>query len=307
MTSVPESTRRTFLVQLAGLGLALSRARPSNAQEAIPTRAIPATGETLPIVGLGSTKPVQQIPTSGTDPIASVLRTLVARGGRVVDTAPRAEEIDDAFGQVLNQAGFEDRLFVATKINATGREAGIAQMRQTQRLFRRRTLDLVQIESLTDVETQWTNLRQWKETGEARYIGVTVSSDSLHERLEGLIRRETPDFVHLNYSVMETAAEERLLPLARDRGIAVLTNRPFMNGEYFRRVSDRTLPAWAEEFDCSTWAQFSLKYILAQSAVTCALTETTSPQHMAENMQAAIGRLPDDAMRRRMRETIRDI
>jgi diketogulonate reductase-like aldo/keto reductase len=229
---------------------------------------------------------------------------LVDRGGRVVDTAPRPESIDAEFGRLLGDLDLRDRLFLATKINATGREAGIAQMRQTQRLFGRRTMDLIQIESLTDLETHWPSLRDWKESGEARYIGVTVSNDDLHERLEAFMRREAPDFVHLNYSVVETRAEERLLPLARDRGIAVLTNRPFMNGNYFRRVSGHDLPEWAAEFDCASWAQFSLKYILANPTVTCVLTETTNPQHMEENIRAAFGRLPDESTKRRMRELI---
>jgi diketogulonate reductase-like aldo/keto reductase len=305
MAKMTEPTRREFL--LSSLGILLARPFSFRAQDRLPTRAIPASGETVPVIGLGSTKAVLQLPTEGSDPLASVLRMLVDFGGRVVDTAPRPEEIDSQFGRLLSELDLRDRLFLATKINATGREAGIAQMRQTQRLFGRRTMDLIQIESLTDVETQWPNLREWKETGEARYIGVTVSNDDLHERLESFMRSEAPDFVHLNYSVAETRAEELLLPLARDRGIAVMTNRPFMNGNYFQRVSGHELPEWAAEFDCASWAQFSLKYILAHPTVTCALTETTSPQHMEENIRAAFGRLPDESTKRRMRELVRSL
>jgi diketogulonate reductase-like aldo/keto reductase len=246
MAKYTEPNRREFL--LSSLAVLLARPLHVLAQERLPTRAIPASGETVPVIGLGSTKPVLQLPTEGTEPLASVLRMLVDFGGRVVDTAPRREEIDSQFGRLLSELGLRDRLFLATKINATGREAGIAQMRQTQRLFGRRAMDLIQIESLTDLATQWPNLLEWKETGEARYIGVTVSSNDLHERLESFMRREALDFVHLNYSVVETRAEERLLPLARDRGIAVMTNRPFMNGNYFRRVSGHELPEWAAEF-----------------------------------------------------------
>jgi len=305
MTTKTDATRRAFLTQLSGLGLLAFRPIRYFAQRSFPTRTIPSSGESLPIVGLGSTKAVLDIPTSGTGPIAEVLHRLVELGGRVVDTAPRPEEIDGAFGRLLQDSSLRDRLFIATKINATGKAAGITQMRQTQRLFGRRSLDLVQIESLTDLDTQWPNLREWKETGEARHIGVTVSSYDGYERLESFMQRESPDFVHVNYSVMETRAEERLLPLAHDRGMAVLTNRPFMNGAYFRRVRDVTLPEWAIEFDCMSWAQFSLKYILANPVVTCALTETTNPQHLEENVGAALGRLPDDATRRRMRELLR--
>ena len=242
MSSIGETTRRDFLIQLSSLGIVLSHPMLMRTQDQLPTRAIPTSGETVPVIGLGSTKPVLEIPTAGTAPLESVIRTLIRYGGRVVDTAPRTEDIDAEFGRLLQDSGLGDRLFLAIKINATGQEAGIAQMRQTQRLFGRRTMDLIQIESLTDLETQWPNLREWKDTGEARYIGVTTSNDAGHERLESFMRRETPDFVHVNYSVVETRAEERILPLAQDRGIAVLINRPFMNGN--------TTSGWSASESC---------------------------------------------------------
>jgi diketogulonate reductase-like aldo/keto reductase len=302
---MPESntTRRGFVKQMAGAGALLVPPLRLFAQDRLPTRPIPSTGETLPIVGLGSSKAVLEIPTEGTRPLADVIRTLLNLGGRVVDTSPRTEDIDAEFGRLLMRPPFRN-LFLAAKINIMGRDAGVSQMRQTQRLFRRRALDLVQIESMRDVEAHWPSLREWKETGEARYIGVTVSTDDRHERLESFMRTESPDFVHVNYSVMEPQAEERVLPLARDLGMAVLTNRPFMNGNYFGRVAGRPLPSWAAEFDCTSWAQFSLKYILAHPAVTCALTETTNLGHMEENARTAFGRLPDDATKRRMREVV---
>ena len=179
-------------------------------------------------------------------------------------------------------------------------------MRQNQRLVGRRTLDVLQVESMRDLDAHWPNVLRWKDSGEARYIGVTVSDNRQHERFESIMRAEPLDFVQVNYSVMEPQAENRLLPLAQDLGMAVLINRPFMNGSYFGRVSGRTLPEWASEFDCATWAQFSLKYILAHPAVTCALTETTNPEHMEDNIGAGFGRLPDEAMKRRMRELVRD-
>lgn len=299
-----DTTRREFLINLGGLGVLLSHPARVLARERLPTRVIPGTGESLPVVGLGSTKAVLQIPTEGTEPLAAVIRMLVEYGGRLVDTSPRTEDIDRAFGLILQQPDLRDQLFLATKILTTGEQAGIRQMRQTQSLFGRRTMDLIQIESLTDVETHWPNLLAWKESGEARYIGVTVASDDLHERLESFIRTEDPDFVHMNYSVMEPRAEERLLPLARDRGMAVIINRPFMNGNYFATVGRRELPDWTAEFDCVSWAQFSLKYILAHPAVTCVLTETTNPEHMEENIRAAFGRLPDESTKRRMRELV---
>ena len=276
------------------------------AQTPLPTRPIPGTDETLPIVGFGSSKPVLEIPTQGTDPVAAVIRMLLEHGGRVVDTSPRTPEIDAEFGQVLTASEFRDRLFVATKINTDGEAAGIGQMRQNQRLVGRRTLDLLQVESMRDLDVHWPNVLRWKDSGEARYIGVTVSSNARHDAFEAVMRSEPLDFVQINYSVMEPGAEDRLLPLAQDLGMAVLINRPFMNGSYFGRVSGRTLPAWAADFDCATWAQFSLKYILAHPAVTCVLTETTNPEHMADNVGAGFGRLPEEATKRRMRELVRD-
>ena len=299
------STRRDFLGQLAGMGLAASLPHRLFAQQAFPTREIPGTGERLPIVGLGSSKPVLEIPTEGTEPLDAVLRLLVDQGGRVVDTSPRTPDIDREFGRLLTQPYLQDRLFVAAKINTEGEEAGLAQIRQSQTLFGRPTLDLLQVESLRDVDVHWPNVRRWKDNGEARYIGVTVSSYSNFERMEDFMRKESFDFLHVNYSVMETRAEDRLLPLAQDMGLAVLTNRPFMNGGYFGRVTPHELPEWAGDFDCTSWAQFSLKYILTHPAVTCTLTETTSTEHLEENMHTAFGRFPDDATKRRMRELVR--
>ena len=296
--------RRDFLAQALGLGALLSHPDRLLAQERLPTRTIPSTGEAIPVVGFGSSKPVLESPTEGTDPIANVIRTLLEYGGRVVDTSPRTEEIDRDFGRVLQDPELSGRLFLAAKININGEQNGIDQWLQTQRLFGRGMVDLLQVESLRDVDVHWPNVRAWKDSGEARYIGVTVSANRNHGPLEAFMRANSPDFVHINYSPMENLAEERILPLAQDRGVAVLINRPFMNGAYFGRVAGKELPPWAAEFDCETWAQFSLKYVLANPAVTCVLTETTNPDHMEENIQAAFGRLPDESTKGRMRELI---
>ncbi|MBT8099348.1 MAG: aldo/keto reductase [Gammaproteobacteria bacterium] len=295
-------SRREFLGALPALGILGSLPAQSSVRRTLPRRAIPGSSENLPIVGLGSTKPVRYIAEAGTGPIESVLHMLLSYGGCVVDTSPRPAELDEQFGRVLQQPEFSDSLFVCAKVKVSGKAAGIAQIEQTQRLFGRDPLDLLQIESLTDLETQWRTLRDWKETGRARFIGVTVANERHYAALEAFMRRERPDFVQLNYSVMENTAEDRLLPLAEDLGIAILVNGPFMNGEYFGMVKGQELPDWAAEFDCNSWAQFSLKYILAHPAVTCVLTETTKPAHMEDNLQAGFGRLPGDAMKRRMRE-----
>jgi len=295
-------TRRTFLGQLALAGLALSMPPALLAQARLPLRRIPATGEELPVVGLGSSAVVLEIPAEGPEPVAAVIRSLITNSGRVVDTSVRTEVIDAAFGRVLQEPDIRGEIFLATKINTLDASTGIAQMRQTQRLFARRTVDLIQVESLRGLEHHWPRLKEWRASGETRYIGVTVSENADHERLEQFMRTESPDFVHMNYSLLERGAEDRLLPLAADRGFAVLINRPFMNGSYFRRTAGRSLPEWAADFDCHSWAQLSIKYILANPAVTCVVAETTDPKHMVENIGGGLGRLPDENLRRRMRE-----
>ncbi|MDA0992071.1 MAG: aldo/keto reductase [Proteobacteria bacterium] len=294
------TSRRAFLALMSAVGVSGLATDRVVGQERMPTRQIPGTSEYLPVIGLGSSKPVSQIAEKGTGPITDVLRALVANGGSVVDTWPRNPGNDAAFGEVIAEADLRDALFVTTKIDQIGKEAGIEQFRQTQRLYQRETLDLVQVFSLTDLGTQWRNLKDWKSTGAARYIGVTVANEELYVPLERFLKREKPDFVQINYSITERGAEDRMLPLFADLGIAVIVNRPFMNGAYFERLGARPVPGWAAEFGCESWAQFSLKYILPHPAVTCVLTETSSARHMEENARAAFGRLPDDAERKRM-------
>ena len=267
-------------------------------------RRIPGTDESLPIIGLGSSKPVNQIAERGPEPIAQVLRTLVANGGRVVDTWPNNADNDAKFGEVISHTDLRKALFLATKIDRTGKEEGIRQFRDTLRHFQRDSVDLLQVFSLTDLDTQWANLKNFREEGAARYLGVTVSSSRLYDPLTRFLQKEKPDFVQVNYSVSEREAEESILPLLQDRGIAVIINRPFMNGSYFATLGDRPVPEWATEFDCHTWAEFSLKYILPHPAITCVLTETGNPAHMQENALAAYGRMPNAIERQRMTNLI---
>jgi diketogulonate reductase-like aldo/keto reductase len=302
------TTRREFMARGAAVAAAASfagyPALEALAQSGIPQRPIPSTGEMLPVIGLGSSKVVEQVATSGTDPLLSVLRALVAHGGKLVDTWPRNAGNDAGFGRVSAMPEFRDKLFITTKVDQVGKDAGIKQFRDALRNYQRDTIDLVQIFSLTDLDTHWPSLKEWKAEGAARYIGVTVSQDSRHGDLEQFLRREKPDFVQMNYSITERAVEERLLPFAAERGVAVVINRPFMNGAYFDRLEGKALPDWAREFGAATWAQFSLKYILANPHLTCVLTETSDAQHMQENLMTAVGPVPDTAALRRMREFI---
>ncbi len=265
----------------------------------MPVRRIPTSGEALPLIGLGSSKVVSEIAHNGTEPVAAILRTLVEHGGRLVDTWPRNPANDSGFGRVINAPDLRDRLFITTKVSENG-AAGVEQLETSLRSYGRETIDLAQIFSLTDLYTHWPTLQAWKASGKARYIGVTVSNYELYEPLFEFLDRETPDFIQCNYSITERRCEERLLPLAADRGLGVIINRPFMNGEYFRRLANEPLPEWAAEIGIHSWAEFSLKYILPHPALTSVLTETSNPVHMAENAMAAYGEMPDAATRRRM-------
>jgi len=298
------TTRREFIRVAGATGVAGAVPAIGTAQAAMPRRPIPGTGETLPVIGLGSSKVVSEIAANGTAPVAAVLRALVEYGGSVVDTWPRDPGNDAGFGSVIAEPDLRDALFVTTKIDRSGREAGIAQFNETLVNYRREQIDLAQIFSLTDLESNWPSLRQFRDQGRARYIGVTVATASLYPELERFLSSEQPDFVQLNYSITERDAEARLLPLLADRGIAVIINRPFMNGTYFDRLESVPLPDWTATFDCTTWAQFSLQYILANPHLTCVLTETSNPEHMRENALAALAPVPTDADRARMRAFI---
>lgn len=298
-------TRRDFATWAAGVGAFLSRPIQAFAQERLPTRPIPVSGEALPVIGFGSSKAVMQIPDEGTESLAAVLRTLVSYGGSVVDTTPRSQEIETPFAQLLLEPDLVDELFLAMKINTTDEQVGLEQVRLTQRLFAGRDFDLMQVMSLRGLHAHWPHVREMKETGQTRYIGVTVSNYEDYDAMETFINSEALDFVQVNYSVVETLAEERLLPLAQDLGLAVVINGPFMGGDYFGHVRGQELPEWAAEFDCDSWAQFSLKYILAHPAISCVLTETVNPLHLQENIESAFGRFPDSSTRARMRELIR--
>ena len=298
------ATRREFVTWVgAAVALRGAAAQPRS----MPARAVPMTGERLPIVGLGSTRPVTLIAERGPGPAEAVIRTLVEHGGRVVDTWPRSDVNDGAFGQIISAPDLRERLFVTINLEQQGADAGRAHFERTLELYRRERIDLLNVGSLIDLDAQWPNLRAAKDEGRARYIGVTAAQAALYGQLEAFLERERPDFVEINYSVTERDAERRMLPLCADRGIAVLISRPFMNGAYFERLANVPLPEWAAELESASWAQFSLQYILANPAVTCVLTETTSAEHMAENALAAFAPLPDNAARGRMRAFIDDV
>lgn len=296
--------RRSALKVLLAAGLAAGRWRPAAAASSRPilARAIPSTGETLPVIGLGTSDEFSVSPGEDLEPLREVLRRFVELGGKVVDTAPAYGNAEEVIGRLVAELGIAKRLFIATKVGTYGREAGLEQMKTSERLLRKQPLDLIQVHNLTDVQTQLRNLRAWKEAGRVRYIGITHSRVSAFGDLERLLRTEKLDFVQLNYSPTEPDAERRLLPLAQEKGVAVIVNRPFENGYFFRKVRGKPLPDWTAGFDCTSWAQFSLKYIVSHPAVTCVIPATSNPRHLVDNMNAGMGRLPDERTRRRMRE-----
>ena len=283
--------------------MAAAAAMPAGAgaESQILSRPIPASGQMIPVVGLGTWR-VFDVGGSQAEraPLKDVLKSLLELGGRVVDSSPMYGTAESVVGDLAADLAITDKLFLATKVWTSGREAGVAQMEQSLKRLRAQRLDLIQIHNLLDWRTHLRTLRDWKAAGRIRYLGVTQYTSSAYDVLERVLRAETLDFVQVNYSLGEREAERRILPLARDRGVAVLANRPFAEGGLFQRVRAQAVPPWAAEFDCDSWAQFFLKWILANPAVTCAIPGTSRPQHMVDNLKAATGKLPDAAMRDRM-------
>jgi aryl-alcohol dehydrogenase-like predicted oxidoreductase len=309
-------TRREWLGRTltAGAALALDPRRLaalSSPQSQLITRAIPSTGERLPIVGLGSSATFAQV-ASGEDvsSVRGVLRTMVEHGGRVFDTAPSYGASEEVAGRIAREEGLTDRIFWATKVNVAqgGQNADPAAARQQlQRSLERigkRPLDLIQVHNLGDLPTQLPILKEMKQNGQLRYIGVTTSNTQQYDALQQAMRSEPLDFIGIDYAVDNRDVEEHILPLAQDRGIGVLVYLPFGRTRLWNRIGDRTLPDWAQEFDAGSWAQFMIKYVASHPAVTVVTPGTSQPRNMADNMGAATGRLPDEAMRRRMAEYV---
>ena len=294
----PLSRRAVLRLMVAAAAAGPARA---GAASAIRQSPIPSSGERIPTVGIGTWRTFD-VGASAAEraPLKEVLRQFVGLGGRVVDSSPMYGAAESVVGDLATDLAITDKLFLATKVWTRGRDAGVSQMEQSLRRLRTRRIDLMQIHNLLDWRTHLRTLRDWKQAGRIRYLGVTHYTSSAYDELEEVLRGEALDFVQVNYSLGEREAERRILPLARDRQVAVLVNRPFSEGGLFQRVRGQTLPTWAAEFDCESWAQFFLKWILAHPAVTCVIPGTSRPQHLVDNMNAGLGKLPDAATRERM-------
>ena len=266
-------------------------------------RPIPSSGEKLPVIGLGTWQTFDVDPAQSA-PLAEVLRTLVKLGGRVVDSSPMYGRAEQVIGDLLTKLKLRDSLFLATKVWTRGKQAGIDSMERSFARLQTKTIDLMQVHNLVDAETQLQTMREWKAQGRFRYLGVTHYEAGAFAEVAKILAREKLDFVQINYSIMERDAEEKILPLAQDRGVAVIVNRPFSAGDLFHRVRGKPLPDFAAEFDCTSWAQFLLKWIVAHPAVTCAIPATNNVQHLEDNMRAGFGRLPDAKLRQRMTEAL---
>ncbi len=294
----PARRRLLAAAALAAAGAPVRAAEPR-------TRSIPSSGESLPVIGMGTWLTFDV--GSGAAERArrrEVLQAFFAGGGRLIDSSPMYGRAEDVVGNLLAERGATVPVFAATKVWTSGRAAGERQMRDSLRLWQRPRIDLMQVHNMVDWETHLPTLRQWQSEGRIRYVGITTSHGRRHDTLEAVLRRERFDFVQFTYSLADRSAEQRLLPLAQERGIAVIVNRPFDGGALVRRLSSQPLPSWAASIGCASWAELCLKWIVSHPAVTCAIPATTRPDHMRENMAATQGALPDAALRRRIADEV---
>ena len=305
---VNEMTRREAarLIGASAAGLVLPISiRAANESSTMLTRVIPSSGEKLPVIGLGTWRAFDvDLTTDNRRQLEEVLSLFVKLGSRVIDSSPMYGRAEEVIGDLTATLGIRDKVFLATKVWTRGKESGVKSMERSMALLRTKRVDLMQVHNLVDVQTHLATLREWKQQGRIRYLGITHHEAGAFPDVEKIMRSEKLDFLQINYSLMEREAEQRILPLAQERAIAVLINRPFGAGDLFGKVRSKPLPGWTTEFDCRSWAQFFLKWIVGHPAVTCAVPATGKPGHLEDNMQGGVGRLPDENMRRRMVELV---
>jgi diketogulonate reductase-like aldo/keto reductase len=296
-------TRRRFL-QAGATAAALAPLLPTRlaaAQQAAIKKAIPSSGERISAIGVGTSRTFNvDVASAVQSPLLDVMRAFFDNGGQLIDSSPMYGNAEAVTGALLAELDNTAGLFTATKVWTWGKQEGIDQMRRSMRLLGVERIDLMQIHNLRDWQVQLETLRQWKAEGLVRYIGITTSHGRYHDELEDILQQQPLDFVQFSYNIENRSAEERLLPIAHDRGIATLINRPYQRGSLFRRVKGKQLPDWAAEFDCASWGQFFLKFVASHPDVTCVIPATSKVKHMVDNMAAGHGRLPDAAMRERM-------
>jgi len=299
--------RRTLIK--AGLGAALllgSRDAVGQSQPLIQKK-IPSTGETIPIIGLGTARRYEEIRTDAEKiSLRETIRQFEALGGKVIDSSPSYGTAEAVVGELVESLKVRDSLFLATKVSLRniGRQEGITQIEQSFKKFRTTKMDLIAVHNLRDTDTQLRTLREMKQAGRIRYVGITTSFDNQYGEFEQVMKKESLDFIQVDYALDNRDAGERIIPLAADRGMAVMINLPFGRGRLFNAVQGKKLPDWTSEIDCQSWAQFFLKFIVSHPAITCAVPGMARPEYVVDNLGAARGRLPDAAMRRRMEQFI---
>ena len=264
------------------------------------SRNIPSSGEKLPVIGLG-TYNVFDVASTPAEIAArkDIVDILAGEGGKLIDTSPMYNRSEKIIGDIIGAGSERSELFLATKVWTNGKDSGMAQMRQSAQLMRTDVIDLMQVHNLRDTDTHMETIRDWQDEGRIRYNGLTHYRADALGALESAMQKHNPDFIQINYSLGEREADQRLLPLAADAGVAVLINRPFQSGALFRAVRDRSVPGWAAGFAAS-WGQFFLKFIVSHPAVTCVIPATSKAHHMKDNLEAGFGALPDQAARQRM-------
>lgn len=268
---------------------------------------IPSSGELIPVIGLGTARRYEEIKTEAEKiPLRETIREFKELGGKVIDTSPSYGTAEAVVGEIVEGLKNREGLFLATKVSLRnlGREAGIEQIEQSFKKLWTNRIDLIAVHNLRDTQTQLRTLREMKQAGRIRYVGITTSFENQYQEFEQTIKNETLDFIQVDYALDNRNADERIIPLAGDRGMAVMINLPFGRGRLFNAVQGKKLPEWTSEFDCKTWAQFFLKYIVSHPAVTCAVPGMAKAEYVVDNLGAARGRLPDAAMRRRMEKFI---
>jgi diketogulonate reductase-like aldo/keto reductase len=292
--------RRATLRTLGALaGLALMG--PAIGKQAMHARPIPSSGQSLPVIGIGTWQTFDVGGDAASRaPLKEVLRLFFAGGGRMVDSSPMYGSSESVVGEACADLGICEPLFMASKVYTHGRDEGNRQMQRSVERMRAGRMDLLQVHNLVDVETHTKTLREWKARKRVSYIGITHHTSSAYAEVERWLMTKQYDFLQINYSLAESESEKRLLPLAQELGVAVIANRPFAEGAMFRRVRGKPLPPWAAELGIASWAQYFLKWIVSHPAVTCAIPGTGKPEHMADNLKAGFGLLPDEAQRRRM-------
>jgi diketogulonate reductase-like aldo/keto reductase len=271
------------------------------------SNAIPGTDEYLPAVGLGAPRIFIELPPEGKERPISVIEAMMNAGGTVIDTPAFFRPDVPVLGEILTEMGVQDDLFLIGKITVNGKQEGIEHLEKLVKNLNKRPIDCLLVHNMRQMELQWPTLKQWKEEGRVRYIGVSRTRTEDFASVEKFMKEEKPDFLMIGYSVTQQGPAERVLPLARDLGVAVVGAEPFKafeDGAFFSVVADKKLPEWTSEFDCESWAQFSLKYILSNPAITTIVTETSSVKHVIDNVRAGYGRLPDQATRKRMSDYI---